>query len=144
MYSRFRPFKKQGRNKNLSKHRFSPKGQETPPTKDKSISGRRADGFEGRLGPCLRWEASDGGAPLSGGIRVIPPTLPTNTSLSTRTFDDIRRPDVRSVPLTDGCKEGKKKPGWGGKRAEQEWIFHIHIIKLNCWLASPQNHPRWC
>lgn len=54
LYSRFHPFKKQGRNKNLSKHRSSPKDQKTPPSKDKSISGRRADGFEGRLGPCLR------------------------------------------------------------------------------------------
>lgn len=47
------------------------------------------------------------------------PTLPANTSLSMRTFDDIRRPDVRSVPLTEGCKEGKKRLDEEGRERKE-------------------------
>lgn len=54
------------------------------------------------------------------------PTLPANTSLSMRAFDDIRRPDVRSVPLTEGCKEGKKRLDEEGReRSKSEYFIYI-------------------
>lgn len=54
------------------------------------------------------------------------PTLPANTSLSTRTFDDIRCPDVKSVPLTEGCKEGGKSLDVEGReRSKSEFFMYI-------------------
>lgn len=55
------------------------------------------------------------------------PTLPANTSLSVRTFDDIRHPDVKIMPLTEGCKERKKRLDVEGKEQRKSEYF-IYIL----------------
>lgn len=54
------------------------------------------------------------------------PMSPTNTDLSTRTSDNIRHPDVKSVQLTEGCKGGKKRlDAEGRERRKSEYFIYI-------------------
>lgn len=87
-------------------HRFSLKNHKTPPSKDKSISGRRADGFEGRACPCLRWEAS----PVQHAAVKWNPCDSPMSPPKHRTFqqEPLMISDILmwSVQLTEECKRG--------------------------------------
>lgn len=125
----------------LSKHRSSLKNQETPPSKDKSISGRRADGFEGRLRPCLRWEASDGSTPLSSGNRVIPQHCPQTQAFQWEPLTISNTLMWRSFRLQRDARREKKDWMWREKSRGRVNISYTYY-QTELLISIPSKPPQ--